>query len=286
MNKQPLNSTQGRERPSSKNAAPRRSQGRLRLPFDDRPTDIGTWTYDHRRGLLVLVIVYLLVCIVFVAGRITVNSSPRNDSIVIDLETLAALDEKLEQLKEENERLMQEKEQEQQWSSEKVRNLASNNALDDNYLKDDRGTNVSELNASAERIAEAAENNRTEYERRLREIEASSKRVADENKSGDDNSGSQKVSGRVTVSYSFENPVRHDTYLPRPSYKCQGSGRVVVSAELDRTGKVVAAKVVSGTDDECMKEQALQYARRSAFDINNAAPVRQSGTITYEFIAQ
>ncbi|MBQ5754016.1 MAG: energy transducer TonB, partial [Alistipes sp.] len=38
---------------------------RLRLPFDDRKQDAGGWAYDHRIGLSVTLIVYLLIGIAF-----------------------------------------------------------------------------------------------------------------------------------------------------------------------------------------------------------------------------
>ena len=50
-------------------------------------------------------------------------------------------------------------------------------------------------------------------------------------------------------------------------------------------GEVVNASVVSGGDD-CMRSTAVQAARNSRFDINDSAPARQNGTITYIFIPQ
>ena len=38
--------------------------------------------------------------------------------------------------------------------------------------------------------------------------------------------------------------------------------------------------------DDCMRESALRAARNSLFNIDDSAPARQTGTITYIFIPQ
>ena len=46
-----------------------------------------------------------------------------------------------------------------------------------------------------------------------------------------------------------------------------------------------AIRVTEGGDD-CMRESALRAARNSLFNIDDSAPARQTGTITYIFIPQ
>ena len=60
---------------------------------------------------------------------------------------------------------------------------------------------------------------------------------------------------------------------------------VVVEITVNRAGEVVNARVQSG-GDECMRESALRAARVSRFNIDQSAPARQQGTITYIFIPQ
>ena len=62
-------------------------------------------------------------------------------------------------------------------------------------------------------------------------------------------------------------------------------GEVVVRITVNRAGEVTHASVASGGDD-CMRESALRAARNSLFNIDNSAPARQTGTITYIFIPQ
>lgn len=258
----------------------RRRLPRIRLPFDDsRREDIGVWVYNHRIGLTVTLCALIITGIVFSAGHIAVGERRTNSVILIDLEDLAELNEERERLQEEIERRLRER---TDWQS--VRNVASNeNALNEN-LRDDRGTKTSQLNESAAEVDQRMQANREAYERGLAEADAIGRRKNDAEKNNDQNSSS-KVAGMVTVSYSFANPVRSHRYLDKPAYKCEGGGEVVVNATVDRSGKVIAAKVISG-GDACMRETALQSARASTFNIDNSAPAQQTGTITYIFIPQ
>ena len=87
------------------------------------------------------------------------------------------------------------------------------------------------------------------------------------------------------MSFSISNPVRTSRYLEVPAYLCEGGGDVTVAVTVDRAGKVTGARVTEGGDD-CMRESALRAARNSLFNIDDSAPARQTGTITYIFIPQ
>lgn len=257
---------------------PRRPK--LRLPFDNRREDAGEWAFDHRAGLCVTLIAYLLLAIAFVGSKIVVGGKSRAQGFYIDLQ-------QLEQLAAEKERLEREVRQRQQeepvdWKS--IRNDISNeNAKLDESLRDDRGTNTAALNDAADAAQERMRANRAAYEQGLAEAEAIRRRSerADEAAANAD----RKVQGRVTVSFSLVDPVRHARHLEVPAYQCEGGGEVVVRITVDRSGEVTHASVASGGDD-CMRETAVRAARRSRFDINQTAPARHTGTITYIFIPQ
>lgn len=268
---------EGREAENGQRRPPRRP--RLRLPFDDsRRSDPGEWAYNHRIGLVVTLLAFLVAGVVFAIAGITVGEHRTNSTMIIDLQDLAQLDEERERLQEEIERRLRE----QDWRS--VRNVASNeNALNEN-LRDDRGTQTSEINRQATEVDERMKANRTAYEQGLAEAREIGERKEENNDKNEERTSS-KVAGTVTVSYSFSNPVRHHRYLDKPAYRCQGGGEVVVNVTLDRSGAVVAATVVSG-GDACMRETAMQSARVSTFNIDDSAPARQTGTITYLFIPQ
>ena len=228
---------------------PRRQ--RLRLPFDNRRQDAGEWAYDHRLGLSVMIIVYLVLGIVFVGSKIIIGSKPHEQWIYIDLQTL-------EDLEAEKERLEREIEQKQasdlDWSA--IRNRTSNDAMLNEDLKDDRGTKTSELNASAKDIMAGMNANRAAYEAGLAEAQS----ILDADRGGNESEASDgqdsKVKGGVTVRFEFKDPVRTKRRLVVPAYMCDTGGQVVVSVTIDRGGEVLSAKVISG-GDELMRDAAL-----------------------------
>lgn len=264
--------------PDLNHTPPRRP--RIRLPFEKSRTDVGEWAYDHRVGLCITLIVYLVLAIAFVGAKIAIGTGPSRQEVIIDLRTA-------EQLRQERDRLEQEVRERQQeqdridWGS--IRNRTSNEQALNEALRDDRGTRTAELNESASEAQERMRANRDAYERGLAEARALGQRAGSEGAA--DERRDRRYEGTVTVSYSFTDPVRQGRYLENPAYLCQTGGRVVVAATLNRNGEVVDAKVVSG-GDESMREAALGAARNSLFDINGAAPARQRGTITYVFIPQ
>jgi hypothetical protein len=82
---------------------------------------------------------------------------------------------------------------------------------------------------------------------------------------------------------------RNHTYLPLPIYKCEGQGKVVLSIEVTQKGLVEKAVVVeaeSTTSDPCLVETAVNTALVSRFNPDINAPKIQTGSLTYQFVAQ
>lgn len=268
---QPLQQPERPQRP--------RRRRRLDLPFDNRREDVGEWSYRHRIGLCVTLVAYLLLMIGFVSSKIVVGKRNAMQGMYIDLETLAELEAERDRLQREIEQKMQREQAD--WSA--VRNRISNENATDERLQDDRGTNAAALNNAAAEAEERMRANRAAYEQGLAEEEAirSQKGETTSNEERRD----AKYKGSVTVSFSLTNPVRKSRYLHIPAYQCEAGGEVVVQITVDNRGEVVAAKVRQG-GDECMRQTALNAAYRSQFNIDNSAPARQVGTITYIFIPQ
>lgn len=87
----------------------------------------------------------------------------------------------------------------------------------------------------------------------------------------------------------YELAGRIHTYLPIPIYKCQGSGVIVLSIEVNPKGIVEEAKVIgnkSTSEDICLVEAAVSAALISRFNADINAQKLQSGTLTYHFVAQ
>jgi hypothetical protein len=82
---------------------------------------------------------------------------------------------------------------------------------------------------------------------------------------------------------------RNHLYLPVPIYKCEGSGKVVLTIEVDQSGVVQKAQIVereSTASDPCLIETAVNTALISRFNPDASAPKIQIGSLTYQFVAQ
>lgn len=82
---------------------------------------------------------------------------------------------------------------------------------------------------------------------------------------------------------------RTHTYLPIPIYKCQGSGKVVLSIYVNQKGVVEKAEIItseSTTSDPCLVETAVTTALISRFNSDINSPKIQPGTLSYQFVAQ
>lgn len=94
-------------------------------------------------------------------------------------------------------------------------------------------------------------------------------------------------SGPTRIYYNL--PGRTHSYLPLPIYKCEGSGKAVLSIEVSTRGVVLSAKIIpaeSTTTDPCLIEAAVTSALASRFNPDINAQKNQIGTITYHFVAQ
>jgi TonB family protein len=94
-------------------------------------------------------------------------------------------------------------------------------------------------------------------------------------------------SGNSTASYSLSG--RNPVILPKPEYKRQIEGKVVVEITVDKQGnvtKAVAGARGSTTLDENLLEAAEKAAYKARFNVKTDAPALQKGTITYHFILQ
>ena len=94
--------------------------------------------------------------------------------------------------------------------------------------------------------------------------------------------------GKSNISYRFEGGVSRYNIepIPVPIYTVYVGGLVVVDIQVNRAGKVVSAQV-NRERTTCPNEDAYQkavtYARRARFNVEQAAPELQRGSIAYEF---
>lgn len=70
--------------------------------------------------------------------------------------------------------------------------------------------------------------------------------------------------------------------LPKPTYRSNAEGKVVVDITVDKNGKVVAASIKAGSNtNETLRNAALAAAKKAQFDKSENSV--QKGTITYYF---
>jgi len=122
-------------------------------------------------------------------------------------------------------------------------------------------------------------------ERLAFENEASSKDENDDPKESQEMASNFK--GPTRIYYDLAG--RTHRYLPIPIYKCEGSGKVVLSLEVNQRGIVEKALVIgkeSTTSDLCLLETAVNTAMISRFSSDIKAPKIQTGTLTYHFVEQ
>lgn len=269
----------------TKGGAARKPRRRMQLPFDDRKQDIGDWAYAHRIGLSALLVAVIVFLVLSLIAKFEMNSQDAAFA-TINVDIMSA--EELEQLIEEKERLEEEIRQKQLMDAEweRVRNMQSNDAMLNDKIADDRNTDVEDLNRQAQKIAEDMAANGRAHAAGEAAVEAIAQQKSDKTSSDDKNTAKDSYQqGGVTVRYKFENPTRHKRYLFIPAYRCESGGVVEVAVVLNRSGDVISAKAVSG-GDAAMQREAEQAARASRFDVNESAPERHSGTITYTFVPQ
>ena len=112
---------------------------------------------------------------------------------------------------------------------------------------------------------------------------------AETQKKSDGDRSSEKIStqtgGTDRSSISFNLVGRSAVDLPNPIYTCDRSGKVVVNITVNENGRVLTTSINKGsstTSNECLAEQALQYASIAIFS-SLAGRQNQPGTITYNF---
>ncbi|HPT20755.1 MAG TPA: hypothetical protein PLR88_02325 [Bacteroidales bacterium] len=118
-------------------------------------------------------------------------------------------------------------------------------------------------------------------------VENKSSAKAEKDKSDNSQEMASNYKGPTRIYYELAG--RTHTYLPIPIYKCQGSGKVVLSIEVNQNGDVEKATIIasqSTTSDPCLVETALTTAEISRFNSDISAPKIQTGTLSYHFVAQ
>ena len=249
---------------------------KLNLPFVRRRTSVPVWVYKHRHAICVTLIGYLLFGIVFMTVKVVIHKKTAVQEIIVDLTDLEKLQQELERAQELNRVL-----------NERYDSSTADNSISNEYAEERRDnpnrSNAKDLYEEADRVQKRVRQNASDYQQGLDEERA----IRDRRRAGDQ-AESRRVKGKVTVSYSLSDPLRHARIMPVPSYMCEGGGQVVVNITVNRNGQVVAAEIDASESESnhCLRSAALEKARISLFNADASAPDRQKGTITYQFVPQ
>lgn len=93
----------------------------------------------------------------------------------------------------------------------------------------------------------------------------------------------------VSATASFVLKDRYDLALPVPSYICRKEGVVTVNIKVNQKGDVKSVSVNpkgTNTTNECLIENALNYAKKARFNQKFDAEASQSGSIKFVFSRQ
>ena len=258
------------------------------MPFLDTNTDIGIWVYKNRYGVITTLTIYILVVCFMVFGKISIKETDFSNSIHINVPVDVLEDKK------EEEKIVEKKPEKKQkvenYDNQPVENVMVDKNMElDTQLKDDRQTETSDLYREALETQKQLESNRKAYESGLDEvskitIDKEKHRVADRRQKPT-NKNINKL-GNVTVSYDLKNRFVIEPEIP--AYRCKGAGKVEVEIVVGQNGKVRDASIRSlqGVDDECLPQMALEAARMVIFNADYDAPQKQTGLITFIFVAQ
>ena len=265
---------------------------RPRLPFEKGPTDLGSWSYEHRVGLCCMIIAYLAFGIVFVSVKIAMNQERVEGAMYIDLtdmqQALETLQQQVPEQQDEGDDFSNVKNRisDENGRSESVgrttASTAGGGASSSKSIADFMEGLDEEAAAVAGRV-KASQDAFAKGRREEQEMIARSK-AQREAKEGEKESG-VKQKGSVLISYWL--PGRRDVSLYMPAYQCEGGGEVTVNITVNRNGKVVSASMKeSSTNSSCINDMAILAARNSRFNVDDTGSDKQSGTITYIFVPQ
>lgn len=240
----------------------------------------------HKIGILTTIIIHLVLVVLFMVIQFgSLKTKKHKQEVLIDFVDPELMEKTIEQKKEEIKKLSnQEFIQNLQKEYNAGRNVAVNQAEHDanqsidNMVKDIKN----ELNIKDERQNEAIA-----PKPKIEEINEK-KPLVNKKQEYTENSRGERTfyKGPTTTTYFLEG--RMHVYMNLPVYQCQGSGKIVMDIEVDRSGYVVTAtvnKAKSQITDNCLVEAATRSALTTRFKSGNFSE-KQRGWISYIFIAQ
>jgi hypothetical protein len=248
--------------------------------------------YDNRYvAILGAIIIHLIAGIIFMIvkiGTLNINAYSREYQIALeDISEPPVKEIKPEVMSSSSEKIFQEKEQD-------ILNIARNIANQPD-VKINAQDYIDKVKEELIKSGNLGKDNFIDEQKKMKElssqgsvsIEDKKDKKEESDKSEDSQQMAAKYSGPTRIYYNL--PGRTHTYLPIPIYKCEGSGKAVLSVEVNPNGIVQSAKIIepeSTISDPCLIETAISSALISRFNPDVNAQKIQTGTLTYLFVAQ
>jgi len=232
--------------------------------------------FDKHKALIITV----LFCSVLILGLYNFNLSQKRkiqQEMMVDLEEYTEAKEAEEEIPEEqpkpepaqNSPQTHRAFNENQEAREENFNRELDEILEKNSAQQEESSeNESQTSASGN----VATGNKTEQKKRS-DGDDSSEEISTQSGSLRNSSISFSLRGRNAIS------------IPNPIYTCDIPGKVVVNITVNAEGRVIDTginKASSNSDNECLTEQALEYAANAVFS-SLSGRNEQPGTITYNF---
>lgn len=240
---------------------------------------------EHKNGIIGTLVFHIIVLLVLIIIEITTNVKPGEESVIIDFrEDVEMLEDMLKDI-------------------EKMQELTD--LYGEDFLKELRKeirvkqkVEVEEIdhekyeNQVREEIygSEDERANKSWHENKLISLEEMRDKLEKEKENNNEqNNEPPKHEKSIRTDINWELTGRNCLKMPNPEYRCEGSGTVSVGILVDQNGKVLDVKIdaeSSSADDFCLYKTSVNYAMKARFNTDPDSPARQSGTITYDFIAQ
>ena len=233
---------------------------------------------ENATGILGTIAFHMVLILIFLILKISTEKSRLENMIVVDFD-----DKQLEERMETEEQDPEFVERLVRYLEESRSNVPVNLARKiDQELSTEEYVRKVEQNLDANRPED-----QKELQEKLKELEEIEQEDLIMNGDMKEQDSPDSYQGPTNIYYKLEN--RHHMRLPVPVYKCEGAGLIEVMIAVDQRGRVVQAETEKDgetANEICLTQAAIKAAFKTRFNANYDAPVRQTGTIIYHFIAQ
>lgn len=238
---------------------------------------------EHEKPIAITLVLHIF--IIMAANFIHMRYSPRPQDRVFNVNFSEELEPRPE-LEEEQDPKEEDYEYQERPDADPSSNKASNMSIDPEIAKlRARMSSLDEArDITSEKTEEGKEVDLFSSSAEKRDVLSDLKDEPVEESEDEGELQKEIYTGSSTINYDLKD--RYELRLPNPIYTCIEGGTVVVNITVDQEGHVKEAginKRKSKTNNQCLWETALEYARRARFNTSYSAPKSQKGTISYQF---